>query len=80
MTGSKPIKKVTIYTYNRSATIDWGSFINAIITFLCIAVTLFTIVKVFNVVHERRLAFEAKRKAQKEAAENKEADSSAESK
>ena len=70
----------TIYTYNRSATIDWGSFINAVITFLCIAVTLFTIVKVFNVVHERRLAFEAKRKAQKEAAANKEADSSAESK
>ncbi len=70
----------TIYTYNRSATIDWGSFINAIITFLCIAITLFTIVKVFNVVHERRLAFEAKRKAQKEAAENKEADSAPESK
>ena len=70
----------TIYTYNRSATIDWGSFINAVITFLCIAVTLYTIVKVFNVVHERRLALEANRKAHKEAAQNKEADSSAESK
>ena len=64
----------TIYTYNRSATIDWGTFINAIITFFCIAITLFTIIKVFNVVHERRLAFEAKRKAQKEAKENQESE------
>ena len=35
-----------IYTYNLSATIDWGSFINAIISFIIIALTLFVIVKV----------------------------------
>lgn len=63
----------TIYTYNRSATIDWGSFINAVITFLCIALTLFVIIKVFTSVHEKRLAFEAKLKAQKEEREAKKA-------
>lgn len=35
------------YTYNNSAIIDWGTFINAIISFLVIAICLFTIVKVF---------------------------------
>lgn len=35
-----------IYTYNLSSTIDWGSFINAIISFIIIALTLFVIVKV----------------------------------
>ena len=35
-----------IYTYNLSATIDWGTFINAIISFIIIALTLFVIVKV----------------------------------
>ena len=34
------------YTYNLSSVIDWGSFINAIISFLIIALTLFVIVKV----------------------------------
>ena len=34
------------YTYNLSAVIDWGSFINAIISFLIIALTLFIIIKV----------------------------------
>ena len=34
------------YTYNLSAVIDWGSFINAIISFLIIALTLFVIVRV----------------------------------
>ena len=32
--------------------IDWGSFINAIINFLLIAVVLFSIVKIFNRVRE----------------------------
>lgn len=48
----------TTYTYNMSAVIDWGSFINAVISFLIIALTLFIIVKVFNSVHASRLQFE----------------------
>ena len=48
----------TTYTYNLSAVIDWGTFINAIISFLIIALTLFTIVKVFNTLKAKRLAFE----------------------
>ena len=48
----------SVYTYNMSAVIDWGTFINAIISFLIIALTLFIIVKVFNSVHESRLQFE----------------------
>ena len=34
------------YYYNLSAVIDWGAFINAVISFLIIAITLFVIVKV----------------------------------
>lgn len=34
------------YYYNKMALIDWGAFINAIITFLIIAITLFTILKI----------------------------------
>lgn len=59
----------TTYTYNMSAVIDWGVFINAIISFLVIALTLFIIVKVFTNLHEKRLAMEAKiasKKAQEE--------------
>lgn len=66
----------TTYTYNMSAVIDWGTFINAIISFLIIALTLFTIVKVFNSLKAKRLAFEqsllAKAKAKKEADEAEE--------
>lgn len=47
------------YTYNMSAVIDWGTFINAIISFLIIALTLFVIVKVFNSLNDKRKAFEA---------------------
>ncbi len=36
------------YYYNGCAIIDWGAFINAVITFLIVATTLFVIVKVFN--------------------------------
>lgn len=35
----------TKYTYNMSAVIDWGTFINAIISFLIIAFVLFIIVR-----------------------------------
>lgn len=52
----------TTWTYNLSAVIDWGSFINAIISFLVIAMTLFVIVKVFNSLKAQRLAFQEKMK------------------
>lgn len=63
----------TTYTFNMSAVIDWGTFINAIISFLIIALTLFTIVKVFNGLKAKRTAFEAQMLAKvkaKEAAKN----------
>ena len=34
------------YVYKLSSTIDWGTFINAVISFMIVAVTLFVIVKV----------------------------------
>lgn len=49
----------TVYTYNLSAVIDWGTFINAVISFLIIAITLFAIVKIFNSLSAKRKAFEA---------------------
>lgn len=48
------------WTYNLSAVIDWGTFINAIISFLIIGVTLFSIVKVYNWSKAKRAALEAK--------------------
>lgn len=42
------------WTYNQSAVIDWGTFINAVITFLIIALTLFTIVKIINSLNNKR--------------------------
>ncbi len=48
------------YFYNGSSLIDWGSFINAIISFLIIALTLFTILKVYNWSKQKRLALQAK--------------------
>jgi len=38
----------TTYTYNMSAVIDWGTFINTIISFLIIALVLFIILKIVN--------------------------------
>lgn len=38
----------TTYTYNMSAVIDWGTLINAFISFIIIALVLFAIVKVWN--------------------------------
>lgn len=37
-----------VWTYNQSAVIDWGTFINACITFLIIALTLFVVLKVYG--------------------------------
>lgn len=45
---SKYTLKGTEYVYNLSAMIDWGSIINAVISFLIIAATLFIIVRVAN--------------------------------
>ncbi len=46
------------YTYNSSNIIDWGTFINAVITFLIIAITLFVIIKVANSITKKRQAIQ----------------------
>lgn len=51
------------YTYNMSAVIDWGTLINAVLSFIIIAVVLFIIVKVSNSIS--RKAEEVKSKAVK---------------
>lgn len=53
----------TTYTYNLSAVIDWGTFINAIISFLIVALTLFIVVKVAATVSKKRLEMQEKAKA-----------------
>ena len=47
------------YAYNLSAVIDWGAFINAVISFLIIAATLFVIVKVAAAVRKKNEEFKA---------------------
>ena len=42
------------YTYNMSAVIDWGTFLNAVIAFIIIAITLFIIVKVTVTLSKKR--------------------------
>ena len=49
----------TTWTYNLSAVIDWGTFINAIISFVIIAITLFVIVRTVKAVQKKRLAWQA---------------------
>ena len=63
----------TTYTYNLSSVIDWGSFINAVISFLIIALTLFIIVKAAASFKEKREKFDAelKEKVRKELEEEK---------
>ena len=53
----------TTYTYNLSAVIDWGTFINAIISFLIVAFVLFLIVKTFNKMREAQEKAKAKLKS-----------------
>ena len=48
------------YTYNLSAVIDWGAFINAIISFIVIALTLFVVVKVAAKMAAKRAEFKEK--------------------
>ena len=48
----KKVEVEGVVDLENSIYIDWGSFINAIINFLLIAVVLFSIVKIFNRVRE----------------------------
>lgn len=50
----------TAYYYNMSAIIDWGTLINAVISFLIIAITLFVIVKVAAAVSKKRAELKEK--------------------
>ena len=50
------------YFYNGAAIIDWGAFINAIISFVIIALTLFVIVKVVKYAAKKRKELEDKAK------------------
>ena len=59
----------TTYTYNMSAVIDWGAFINAVISFLIIALVLFIIVRTANKAAAKRAEFKERRAAQKTVAE-----------
>ena len=58
----------TTYVYKLSSTIDWGTFINAIISFLIVAITLFVIVKVAAYIAKTRAAIaeKIKKSTQKE--------------
>ena len=55
----------TTYTYNMSAVIDWGTFINAIISFLIIAFVLFIIVRVAMLSAKKRQEIKAKMEEEK---------------
>ena len=55
----------TTYTYNMSAVIDWGTFINAIISFLIIAFVLFIIIRVAMASAKKRAEVKAKIEAEK---------------
>lgn len=44
----------TTFTYKMSAIIDWGTFINAVIAFIIIGLTLFIIVKVMNKIEQKK--------------------------
>ncbi len=50
----------TTYTYNMSAVIDWGTLINAVLSFIIIAIVLFIIVKVVNTIHRKNEQIKAK--------------------
>ena len=50
----------TTYVYKLSSTIDWGTFINAVISFMIVAVTLFVIVKVVARMRKFREELQAK--------------------
>ena len=68
----------TTYTYNMSAVIDWGTFINAIISFLIIALVLFIIVRTATKAAQKRADFKAKFASEKAVAEEAPAEEAAE--
>ena len=68
----------TTYTYNMSAVIDWGAFINAVLSFLIIALVLFIIVRTANKAAAKRAEFREKRAAEKAVAEEVAEDAPAE--
>lgn len=53
----------TTYTYNMSAVIDWGAIINACISFIIIAITLFIIVKIAAAMAKKRAELKTKAEA-----------------
>ena len=48
------------YVYNGAAVINWGSVINAIISFLIIAFTLFIILKVYSSLKAQKAKLDAR--------------------
>lgn len=58
--GTKYTNYGGTYYYKGSAIIDWGSFINAIIAFFIVALTLFIILKVVNGLRNKRAELAAK--------------------
>ncbi len=48
------------YVYKGLAVIDWGTLINAVISFLIIAIVLFTIIKVTNTLKQKKAEMDAK--------------------
>ena len=50
----------TTFTSKMSAVIDWGTFINAIIAFLIIGLTLFIVVKVMNSIEKKNAEIKSK--------------------
>ena len=71
----------TTYTYNMSAVIDWGTFINAIISFLIVAFVLFIIIRAFmkaQKAREKAKAEIAAKRAKGEAVTTEEAEAAGE--
>ncbi len=50
----------TTYYFNGSSIIDWGTLINAVISFLIIAIVLFVIVRVAATLRQRKAEYDAK--------------------
>ncbi|MCQ2795345.1 MAG: MscL family protein [Bacilli bacterium] len=50
----------SLYIYNGAAYIDWGTFINAVLSFLVIGLTLFVILKIFAKLQKTRATMRAK--------------------
>ena len=56
----KPVYVDGVIDLENSIYIDWGAFINAVINFFLVAIVLFSIVKVFNHLHESNKEFKKK--------------------